>query len=114
LKDPLHFSFVLGVPGGQTGEERDFLFLKDSIPPTATYSVAGIGRFEFPLAELAIRHGGHVRVGLEDNLYLEKGVPAESNAALVAKVVDLAHKHGRAIATPDEARRILGMKERTT
>lgn len=108
---PLHFSFVLGVWGGMTGEERDFLFLKDSIPKDATYSVAGIGRYEFSLAELAIQHGGHVRVGLEDNLYLEKGVLAKDNADLVKKVVDIAKKYGREIATPDETRKILRIKE---
>lgn len=111
IKRPLHFSFVLGVPGGQIGSERDFLFLKDSIPKDATFSVAGIGRFEFPLAELAIQYGGHVRVGLEDNLYLDKGVLAKGNKELVEKVVALAKLHNREIASPKEAREILGMKE---
>lgn len=111
IYDPLHFSFVLGVSGGMAGEERDFMFLKDSIPSHATFSVAGIGRYEFSLAELSIKHGGHVRVGLEDNLYLEKGVLAKDNADLVNKVVELAKKYGREIATPDEARRILRIKE---
>ncbi|MGI6724922.1 MAG: 3-keto-5-aminohexanoate cleavage protein [Christensenellales bacterium] len=107
---PLHFSFVLGVIGGMTGEERDFHFLRGSIPQDATYSVAGIGRFEFPLALLAIRDGGHVRVGFEDNIYLEKGVLAASNAQLVEKVARMAKTEGRAIATPTEARRILRME----
>ncbi|NLD52168.1 MAG: 3-keto-5-aminohexanoate cleavage protein [Clostridiales bacterium] len=107
---PLHFSFVLGVNGGMTGEYRDFRFLRDSIPEDATYSVAGIGRYEFPLAEYAIRDGGHVRVGFEDNIYLEKGVLAHSNAQLVAKAVSLARQAGRLIATPAEARRILRME----
>ena len=74
--------------------------------------MAGIGRFEFPLAEYAIRDGGHVRVGFEDNIYLEKGVLATSNAQLVDKVVSLAKTAGRAIATPAEARRILHMEVR--
>jgi len=113
IKAPLHFSFVLGVNGGMTGEERDFRFMRGSIPEDATYSVVGIGRFEFPLAELAIMDGGHVRVGLEDNIYLEKGVLAEGNKALVEKAVRLAHKHKRTVATPDEARRILKIKEHT-
>lgn len=104
---PLHFSFVLGVNGGMTGEERDFLFLKESIPSDATFSVAGIGKYEFPLAELSIKHGGHVRVGLEDNLYLEKGKFALNNADLVRKVVDIARSYGRLIASPHEAREIL-------
>ena len=111
IKGHLHFSFVLCVPGGQTGEERDFMFLKDSIPNEATYSVAGIGRYEFFLAELSIKHGGHVRVGLEDNLYLEKGILAKGNKELVEKVVAIAKKYNREIATPREARRILGIEE---
>lgn len=108
---PLHFSFVLGVPGGMIGESRDFYFLKESIPSDATFSVAGIGKYEFPLAELAIKHGGHVRCGLEDNIYLEKGVKAMGNKALVEKVVAIAKSYHREIATPKEARALLKMKE---
>jgi 3-keto-5-aminohexanoate cleavage enzyme len=110
IKDPMHFSFVLGVNGGMSGEERDFIFMKDSIPKACTYSVAGIGRFEFSLAELAIKHGGHVRVGLEDNLYITKGVLAKGNRELVERVKEIAKTYGRDIATPDEARQILGMR----
>ncbi|MDA3931717.1 MAG: 3-keto-5-aminohexanoate cleavage protein [Tenericutes bacterium] len=111
IKPPFHYSFVLGVTGGMTGEERDFIFLKESLPEEATYSVAGIGRYEFSLAELAIKHGGHVRVGLEDNIYLEKGVLASSNADLVNKVVELAKNYKREIASPSETRQILRMEE---
>ena len=111
INDHLHFSFVLGVNGGQTGEERDFHFLRESIPKNATFSVAGVGRYEFPLAELAIKYGGHVRVGLEDNIYLEKGVLAKGNGDLVMKVVKMAKIHGREIATPEDTRRILHIKE---
>jgi 3-keto-5-aminohexanoate cleavage enzyme len=110
ITQPKRFSFVLGVNGGMTGEARDFLFLKDSIPADATYGVAGIGRFEFPLAELAIANGGHIRVGLEDNLFLAKGVLASSNAELVEKVVQMAMAAGREVASPAEARRILKME----
>jgi 3-keto-5-aminohexanoate cleavage enzyme len=112
IKGHLHYSFVLGVNGGMTGEERDFIFLKDSIPEGATYSVAGIGKYEFTLAELSIIHGGHVRVGLEDNIYLDKGVLAKSNRELVEKVVELAKKHNREIANPKETRKILQMGEK--
>lgn len=111
IKDPMHFSFVLGVNGGQSGELRDFLFLKDSLPEGSTYSVAGVGRFEFPLAAYSILSGGHVRVGLEDNIYISKGVLAKSNGELVEKVVRLANEFGREIATPSEARKILGMEK---
>jgi len=109
IRAPLRFSFVLGVNGGMSGERRDVQFLRDSILEDASYSVAGVGRFEFPLAQYAIENGGHVRVGLEDNLYLERGVLAASNAQLVDKVVEMAARQGRAIATPEEARRILRM-----
>jgi len=110
LQPPFHYSFVLGVVGGMTGEERDFHFLRESLPENATYSVAGIGRYEFPLAELAIQYGGHVRVGLEDNIYIEKGVLAKSNGQLVDKVVQIAKQYGREIASPYETRKILGME----
>ena len=110
IKAPMHFSFVMGVNGGISGEMRDFLFMKESIPAGSTFSVAGIGRYEFSLATMSILTGGHVRVGFEDNIYVEKGVMAESNAVLVEKVVRLAKELGREIATPKEAREILGLK----
>ncbi len=110
IKDPMHFDMVMGVNGGITGELRDFVFLVDSIPAGSTYTVAGMGRFEFPLAAAAIIHGGHVRVGFEDNVYLSKGVLAKSNGELVEKVVRLAKEFGREIANPAEARQILGLK----
>lgn len=108
---PMHFDFVMGVNGGIGGDIRDFVFLRGSIPADATYTVAGVGRYEFPLAALAIIDGGHVRVGFEDNVYLSKGVPAKSNGELVEKVVRMAKEFGREVATQDEARRILGLKK---
>ena len=110
IKSPMHFVFVMGVNGGIGGELRDFVFLRGSIPSDATYTVAGIGRYEFPLAMAAIIDGGHVRVGFEDNVYLSKGVLAKSNGELVEKVVRMAKEMGREIATPAEARAILGLK----
>ncbi|MBS4534916.1 3-keto-5-aminohexanoate cleavage protein [Clostridium sp. D2Q-14] len=110
VKDPIHFDFVMGVPGAITGEIRDLLYLQESIPEDATWTVAGIGRHELPLATTAILLGGHVRVGFEDNIYIEKGVLAESNAQLVAKVARIAKELGREVATPDEARKILNLK----
>ena len=107
---PMHFDFVMGVNGGIGGDIRDFSFLRGSIPADATYTVAGVGRFEFPLAVLAIIDGGHVRVGFEDNVYVSKGVLAKSIGELVEKVVRLAKEFGREIANPKEAREILGLK----
>lgn len=112
ILSPMHFDFVMGVNGGIGGDIRDFTFLRHSIPADATYTVAGIGRFEFPLAACAIIDGGHVRVGFEDNVYLEKGVLARSNGELVAKAVRLGRELGREIASPSEARRILGLRPR--
>ena len=71
-----------------------------------------MGRYEFSLAELSIAHGGHVRVGLEDNIYLSKGVLAKGNGELVKKVVEIAKTYQREIATPKEAREILNIKEK--
>ena len=109
---PLHFDFVMGVNGGISGDIRDFAFLRGSIPAGSTYTVAGVGRYEFPLAALSIIDGGHVRVGFEDNVYISKGVLAKSNGELVEKVVRLAKELGREIATPTEAREILGLRPR--
>ena len=110
ILSPMHFNFVMGVNGGIAATPRDVMFMKDSIPVGSTFTVAGIGRAAFPMAALAIISGGHVRIGFEDNIYLEKGVLAKSNGELVEKVVRLAKELGREIATPEEARAILGLK----
>ncbi|MEJ5363663.1 MAG: 3-keto-5-aminohexanoate cleavage protein [Desulfosoma sp.] len=108
IAPPLHFDFVLGAPGSMPGSVKNLLFLSESIPAGSTWSVAGIGKMEIPLATAAIVMGGHVRVGLEDNLFLPDGSPA-SNPKLVEKVVRIARETGRDIASPDEARRILSL-----
>lgn len=110
LEKPMHFDFVLGVQMAAT--VRDLSFMVDSIPPGSTWTVAGIGRHEMPLAAVAIAMGGHVRVGFEDNIYLERGVLAKSNGELVEKVVRIAKELGRQIASPDEARQILSIKKK--
>lgn len=112
LTPPLHFDLVMGVPGGIPGTPKDLLHLVESLPAGATWSVAGIGRAELPLGVMAILMGGHVRVGFEDNVYYSKGVLAESNAQLVARIARLAGELGREVARPDEARAILGMTPR--
>lgn len=109
IKTPMHFNFVMGVNGGITATPRDLVFMEGSIPAGSTFTVSGIGRSEFQMAAMAIIMGGHVRVGFEDNVYIEKGIPAKSNAELVERVVRIAKELGRAIATPKEARKILGL-----
>jgi 3-keto-5-aminohexanoate cleavage enzyme len=109
IKKPLHFNFVLGLIGGITATERDLKFLVGSIPKDATFTVTGIGRHELPMATLSIRMGGHIRVGFEDNIYLSKGILAKSNGELVEMVVNISKEMGREIATPDDARKIIGL-----
>lgn len=108
IKAPMHFDFVLGVQMSATA--RDLAFMVDSIPQGSTWTAAGIGRNQFQIAAMAIVMGGNVRVGFEDNTYIEKGVLAKSNGEMVEKVVRLAKELGREIATPAEAREILGLK----
>jgi 3-keto-5-aminohexanoate cleavage enzyme len=109
LKTPIHFDFVLGVPGACPGTPEDLLHMVKLIPPDSTWTVAGIGRAETPLAVMAIILGGHVRVGFEDNIYYSKGVLAETNAQLVERVVRISKELGREVASPDEARKILNI-----
>lgn len=104
---PAHFDFVLGMPGGMGGTERHLDFVRSLIPDGCTWSVAGIGRFELPLARHAIQVGGHVRVGLEDNLYVSKGVLAKGSYELVEQVAAMARELGRPLATVAQAREIL-------
>jgi len=108
IKAPLHFDFVLGAPGAMPGTIKNLQFLSESIPAGSTWSVAGIGKAEIPLSAAAIAMGGHVRVGLEDNVYMPDGSLA-SNPLLVGKIVRIAREIGRAIATPEEARSILSL-----
>lgn len=107
---PMQFNFVLGVPGCTPATVENLAWLVNGIPTGSTWTATGIGRHAFTLAAAAIVMGGNVRVGFEDNLYLERGVLAKSNGELVAKVVRLAKELGREIATPAEAREILGLK----
>ena len=111
IKSPMHFNFVMGVNGGISGTMRDLLFMAESIPCGSTFTVSGVGRTQLDMNTAAILMGGHVRVGFEDNVNLKKGVKAESNADFVKRIKEIATLLGREIATPDEAREILGIKK---
>ncbi len=111
LAFPQHVDFVLGVPGALEASVRNLIFLVDALPPGCTWSVAGIGRSQLALAAVAIVMGGHVRVGLEDNIYFAKGQLAR-NDELVARVAALSATLGRPVASPTEARTILGLAPR--
>ncbi len=82
----------------------------DLIPKNSTWSIIGIGKNHLPMSMLGLILGGHVRVGLEDNIYYERGVLAKSNTQLVKRIVRITKEYGREIATPDEAREILGLQ----
>jgi len=104
---PAHFDFVMGVRGGIQASEDNLTFLVMKLPRNCTFNVAGIGRHQLPMAELSLRMGGHARCGLEDNIYLSKGVLAKGSFELVAKVAEMARASGREVATPAQAREIL-------
>jgi 3-keto-5-aminohexanoate cleavage enzyme len=108
LTFPQHVDFVLGVPGGLEATVQNLCDLVGDLPDGCTWSVAGIGRQQLAMAMTAIAMGGHVRVGLEDNLYYSKGRLAR-NEELVARVARIAEEAGRPVATPSEAREILGL-----
>jgi 3-keto-5-aminohexanoate cleavage enzyme len=108
LTFPQHVDFVLGVPGALEATVQNLCDLVDDLPDGCTWSVAGIGRAQLPMAMAAIAMGGHVRVGLEDNLFYAKGRLAR-NEELVERVARIAREAGREIAQPDDARSILGL-----
>lgn len=104
---PLHFQFVLGVPGGIGASERNIRYMASLVPVDASWAVAAVGRFQQPMTEVAMRLGGHVRVGLEDNIYLSKGVLSEGSAPLVARAAAYARSIGRTPVDPARARAML-------
>ncbi|MCL2063697.1 MAG: 3-keto-5-aminohexanoate cleavage protein [Candidatus Cloacimonetes bacterium] len=109
---PLHVQFVLGVPGGMSGKPKNLVYMAEHLKeeiPTATWGVAGIGRWQLPCAIMAIVMGGHVRVGFEDNIFYHKGIVAKSNAQLVDRIVRIATEYGRPIATVAQTKEILGL-----
>lgn len=109
LKAPLHFQFVLGVPGGMAATVENLMFLKTLIPADATWGALGIGRGHLPIMYTTLALGGHVRVGMEDNIYYSRGVLAKSNVEFVERTKRIAAEIDLEIATPDEARAILGI-----
>jgi 3-keto-5-aminohexanoate cleavage enzyme len=109
LAAPVHATLIFG-PGTLTRPTpRNFLGAIADLPDGATFNTLGFGRHQLPFATMGILFGGHVRVGLEDNVYYEAGELAESNAQLVERVVRIAEELGRPVATPDEARSVLGL-----
>lgn len=112
LKSPCHFQFILGAPGGVAATVEDLLTLKQRLPPGSTWAASGIGKGHVPIMLATIALGGHLRVGMEDNVFYHRGIPAASNAQLVERAVRLLGEAGLQAASPDDARRILGIGRR--
>ena len=110
IRESAHFQLCLGAPGGMEATTENLLYLVNHLPEDSTWSAFGIGRGanEVLLASLAL--GGNIRVGLEDNVYYNAGQPAESNEQFIRRAARMAEEVGRSLATPDEAREILGLK----
>jgi uncharacterized protein (DUF849 family) len=113
VRKPVYLQFVMGVLGGIPPSPENFIFLLDTARKLIgdfEFSACVAGRAQFPLCTQSLIMGGNARVGLEDNLYLEKGVLAKRNAEQVVKIIRIARELGIEPATPQEAREILGLK----
>lgn len=110
LARPGHFQFVLGAPGGIAATVENLVFLKSLLPAGHTWSAFGIGSPHLSILYATIALGGHVRVGMEDNIYYAKGRLASSNAEFVERAVRIIGEANRTVATPLAARKILGLK----
>jgi 3-keto-5-aminohexanoate cleavage enzyme len=109
---PLLFTFVLGQKGALPATARNLLFLSETVPEGSIWCVAGHGGHDLRLSVMAMNMGGHVRAGFEDNPFSRPGELAKSNAQLIDRLVRIAHELGREIATPAEARAMLGLTAR--
>ena len=107
ITDPMHFDFVMGVPGAISADPAHLVRMVRCLPAGSTWSVAGIGRHQLILGTIALAMGGNVRVGFEDNIYYRKGRLAKANAELVARIVRIAQELDRPVATPAQAREVL-------
>ena len=114
LKKPVYLQFVLGILGGMQATVNNLVFLVNSareiIGDDFVWSVCAAGKDQFRMCNLALLMGGFTRVGLEDNLYLEKGKMAQSSAEQVEKIIRIGKEHGLEPANPDEARELLHLK----
>jgi len=109
LKAPLHFQFVLGAAGGTAATVENLVYLKSLIPQNSTWSAFGIGAGHLPILLATLGMGGHIRVGMEDNVFYAKDRLAKSNAEFVERAGRLIKEANQEVATPAEARKILGL-----
>ena len=112
--DPPYIQLCMGAGWGIEATPENLLFMKGLLPPDLPWSVLGVGRAQLPMITMGILLGGHIRVGFEDNIYLRRGVLLESNAQMVDVAVKLVGQLQGEIATPDDARQILGLTNGAT
>jgi uncharacterized protein (DUF849 family) len=112
VEKPYLFQLCLGIPWAAEATPETMMTMRDLLPEGAIWASFGISRHQFPMAALAVILGGHVRVGLEDNLYISRGVLAPGNAVLVERAVAIVENLGEQVASSDDAREILGIKAR--
>ena len=111
LDGPGLYTFVMGVKYGLNTDPATLLYMRDQLPQGAKWAAFGIAKAEFPIVAQSWLYGGHIRVGMEDNIYLERGVLCESNAQLVSRANRIIKDLGGELATSNEAREILGLKK---
>lgn len=112
IAQPAHFQFVLGAAGGTAATVENLVYLKSLLPQGSTWSAFGIGKGHVPIMLATIALDGHIRVGMEDNVYYAKNQLATSNAQFVERAARVVKEANKEIATPDEAREILGLKKK--
>ena len=116
LPSPCHYQFVLGVPGGMPATVENLLYLKNHIPEGSTWSAFGVGAGHLPIMFATLALGGNIRVGLEDNVVYGKDAEGNkimaTNVMLVERAVKAVELYGKQVATPEEAREILGIQKK--
>ena len=114
LKAPLHFQFCMGCANGIPGSMKNLVFMKETMEtlcPGSTWSCFGVGHCALEMTYGAVAMGGHIRVGMEDNVMYSKGVLAQSNRQFVERAARIIREYGNEVATPADAREILGLKK---
>ncbi len=104
-----HFQLCMGTGGGIPATPKNAILMAESLPPGVTWSIFGVARTQFPMVAMGVMLGGHVRVGMEDNLYMSRGVLAKSNAELVRRTAQIIRSLGKDVASVEEARKALSL-----
>lgn len=109
VEAPFHYNLVFGVQGGMAATAKNLVFMTELLPLDSTWTVTAVGKHQIPMNTIGLVLGGNCRVGLEDNIYYSKGRKARGSYELVRKIAKIAKSLGREVASPDEAREILGL-----